>query len=106
MHIRKKDFFVFADECEIPKVSAEKMIAKIVSLRSKYQELCEGSLLLPHLKERFSELIDARCDVQALKLLHINQVCILQTDERGGLRTHTASFRITLFLQTMRQSGI
>ena len=39
------------------------MIAKIVSLRSKYQELCEGSLLLPHLKERFSELIDARCDV-------------------------------------------
>ena len=63
MHIRRKDFLVFADECEIPKVSAEKMIAKIVSLRSKYQELCEGSLLLPHLKERFSELIDARCDV-------------------------------------------
>lgn len=62
-HIRKKDFFVFAEECEIPKTSAEKMIAKIVSLKSKYQERCDNSLLSQHLKERFSELIEKRCKV-------------------------------------------
>lgn len=60
-HIRKKDFFVFAEECEIPKTSAEKMIAKIVSLKTDYQEMCNGSLLSQHLKERFSELIEKRC---------------------------------------------
>ncbi len=60
-HIRRKDFFVFAEECGIPQTSAEKMIAKIVSLQSEYQELCDGSLLPPHLKKRFSELIEERC---------------------------------------------
>lgn len=60
-HIRKKDFFVFAEECEIPKTSAEKMIAKIVSLKSKYQEMCDSSLLSQQLKERFLELIEKRC---------------------------------------------
>ena len=62
-HIRKKDFFVFAEECEIAKTSAEKMIAKIVSLKPKYQELCANSLMSPPLKERFSELIEKRCKV-------------------------------------------
>ncbi|MBQ7646156.1 MAG: HipA domain-containing protein [Clostridia bacterium] len=62
-HIRKKDFFVFAEVCEVPKISAEKMIAKIVSLSSDYQELCGKSLLSQPLKERFSELIRKRCEV-------------------------------------------
>ena len=62
-NIRKKDFFVFAEECEISKASAEKMIAKIVSLSSDYQELCGKSLLSRQLKERFSELIRKRCEV-------------------------------------------
>ncbi|MCR4615494.1 MAG: HipA domain-containing protein [Clostridiales bacterium] len=64
-NIRKKDFFVFAEECDIPKTSVEKMIAKIVSLKSKYQELCCNSLLTPHLKERFSELMEKRCGTLA-----------------------------------------
>lgn len=62
-HIRRKDFFVFAEECKIPKSSVEKMIAKIVSLKSNYQDLCDDSLLSQHLKERFSELIEKRCQV-------------------------------------------
>ncbi|MBR6270581.1 MAG: HipA domain-containing protein [Lachnospiraceae bacterium] len=62
-HIRKKDFFIFAEKCEITKTSAEKMIAKIVSLKSKYRELCDSSLLSQHLKERFSVLIEKRCSV-------------------------------------------
>lgn len=62
-HICRKDFFVFAKECEIAKTSAEKMIAKIVSLKSKYLELCENSLLSQPLKERFSELLEKRCKI-------------------------------------------
>ena len=61
--IRKQDFFAFAEKCVIPGVSAEKMIAKIVSLKPKYQELCANSMLSPPLKERFSELIEERCRV-------------------------------------------
>ena len=62
-HISMKDFFVFAEQCGIPKTSAEKMTAKIVSLKPKYQELCADSLLSNQLKERFSELIENRCKV-------------------------------------------
>ena len=62
-HIRKKDFFVFAEECGISKASAEKMIAKIVSMKPKYIDMCNGSLLPDHLKERFSQLIEQRCRV-------------------------------------------
>ena len=62
-HIRKKDFFVFAEECGISKASAEKMIAKIVSMKPKYIDMCNGSLLPDHLKERFAELIEQRCKV-------------------------------------------
>ncbi len=61
-HIRKKDFLVFAQECGIAKISAEKMTAKILSMKPVYQEMCENSLLSPHLKERFSELIEKRCE--------------------------------------------
>lgn len=60
-HIRKKDFFAFAEECEISKASAEKMIAKIVSMKPKYIDMCNGSLLPDLLKERFAELIEQRC---------------------------------------------
>ena len=62
-HIRKKDFFVFAEECGISKASAEKMIAKIVSMKPKYIDMCNGSLLPDHLKERFAELIEQRCRI-------------------------------------------
>ena len=62
-HIRKKDFFVFAEGCEISKASAQKMIAKIVSMKPKYIDMCNGSLLPDHLKERFAELIEKRCRV-------------------------------------------
>lgn len=62
-HIRKKDFFVFAEECGISKASAEKMIAKIISMKPKYIDMCNGSLLPDHLKERFAELIEQRCRV-------------------------------------------
>lgn len=62
-HIRKKDFFVFAKGCGISKASAEKMIAKIVSMKPKYIDMCNGSLLPDRLKERFAALIEQRCKV-------------------------------------------
>jgi len=61
--IRKKDFFIFAEECKIAKTSAEKMIERIVSLKRNYQVLCENSFLSQPLKERFSELIENRCKI-------------------------------------------
>ena len=60
-NIRKKDFIVFADECGIAKTSAEKMIAKIVSMKNKYIEMCASSLLPDHLKSAFAGLIVNRC---------------------------------------------
>ena len=61
--IRKKDFFVFAEECGITQASAEKMIEKIVSMKQTYLDLCETSLLSKRLKEQFAELIEKRCGV-------------------------------------------
>lgn len=61
--ICKKDFFVFAEECEITKVSAEKMIAKIISLKPIYMALCDDSFLSDRLKKQFAELIEKRCKI-------------------------------------------
>lgn len=62
-NIRKKDFLAFADASGISKVSAEKMIAKIVSMETQYLQMCDASLLPPHLKKRFAELITERCNI-------------------------------------------
>lgn len=60
MNIRKKDFFVFADECDISRNSAEKMISKLVSMKPKFIAMCNDSLLPEDLKERFVLLIEER----------------------------------------------
>lgn len=62
-NIRKKDFYAFAYKCGIPKISAEKMIKKVVSLKEKYKSMCLDSLLSNNLKENFLRLIDERCDI-------------------------------------------
>lgn len=62
-NIRKKDFYAFAYKCGIPKISAEKMINKVVSLKEKYKSMCLDSLLADHMKESFSGLIDERCAI-------------------------------------------
>ena len=62
-NIQKKDFYAFAYKCDIPKISAEKMIKKVVSLKEKYKSMCLESLLLDDMKESFSCLIDERCAI-------------------------------------------
>lgn len=63
MNIRRKDFLVFADECGIPRSSAERMIAMLVSKKKKFIGMCNDSLLPIHLKESFAYLIEERTSV-------------------------------------------
>lgn len=60
-HIRKKDFLIYAEQCGISKKSAEKMIYKIISMKSDYLKMCNSSLLPDYMKNRFTELIERRC---------------------------------------------
>ncbi len=60
MNVRKKDFLIFADKCGISRISAEKMIAKLVSMQDKYIEMCKISLLPEHLKSDLISLIEER----------------------------------------------
>ena len=62
-NLRKKDFLVFADACGIQKNAAEKMIAKVLSMKERYLLLCEESLLPVHLKERFAALMEKRSSI-------------------------------------------
>ena len=59
----KKDFLVFADACGIQKNAAEKMIAKVLSMKERYLLLCEESLLPDRLKQRFAALMEKRCSI-------------------------------------------
>lgn len=63
MNIRKKDFLVFADECDISRSSAEKMINKLVSMKSMFIAMCSESLLPEDLKEQFVLLIEERSKI-------------------------------------------
>lgn len=62
-NIRKKDFLIFADECNISRTSAEKMIAKIVSMKETFISMSDESLLPEYLKERLNTLIEERTGV-------------------------------------------
>ncbi len=62
-NLRKKDFMVFADACGIQKNAAEKMIAKVLSMKERYLLLCEESLLPDRLKQRFAALMEKRCSI-------------------------------------------
>lgn len=62
MNLRKKDFLVFAESCGISKVSAEKMMAKLVSFAPKFIAMCEESFLPDRLKENLHTLILNRAE--------------------------------------------
>lgn len=63
MNIRRKDFLIFADECDISRNSAEKMIAMLVSKEETFIDMCKVSLMPEHLKERLINLIEKRIGV-------------------------------------------
>ena len=62
-NLRQKDFLIFADECGIPRSSAEKMIKKIISLKLKFTTMCNESLLPVDMKERLNSLIVERAKI-------------------------------------------
>jgi len=61
--LRKKDFILFAEKCDISKISAEKMIKKLVLLEPKLITMCQESLLPEDLKESFITLIQERIQI-------------------------------------------
>ena len=62
-NIRKKDFFLFAENIGITKDTAQKMITKLVSQKDMLQSMCMESYLPNHLKTSFSEFIEKRCSI-------------------------------------------
>lgn len=62
-NIRRKDFFLFAENIGITTDTAQKIIAQIVAQKDKLQLMCMESYLPNHLKTSFSELIEKRCSV-------------------------------------------
>ena len=53
-NIRRKDFLLFAQSCEIPACAAEKMIDKLCALKSKFLLSCEECYLTDEKKEKMS----------------------------------------------------
>lgn len=62
-NLRQNDFLTFADECGIPRSSAEKMIKRLVLLKPKFAETCNESLMPESMKERLNTLMDERIAV-------------------------------------------
>jgi serine/threonine-protein kinase HipA len=62
-NIRKKDFFLFAENLGITENAAQKMITHLVAQKDMLQSMCMESYLPDLLKKSFSELIEKRCSV-------------------------------------------
>ena len=64
-HLTKNDFLAFAAACGIDRAPAVKMIAKLVSLRPLFAQMCARSLLPSELSESLAALMETRCSVLA-----------------------------------------
>ncbi len=64
-NLRRKDFLVFAEQCNINRKAAEKMIEKLVSMQKQYEDLIAESLLPEVFKDNFLALLTKR--VEAIK---------------------------------------
>lgn len=62
-NIRKKDFYAFADNCEISGKSAEKMISGILKKHETLIEMITHSLLPEDMKKDFINLVNQRTEV-------------------------------------------
>lgn len=58
--INRKDFLLFAEEIGIEKVTAEKMLAKVVKEKENFLVMCDESYLSETMKGRLKELILTR----------------------------------------------
>ena len=62
-NIRKKDFISFAEKCDIPVKSAEKIIRKVCSLKEDFIKACDESYLSEMKKEEMKLLITCREEI-------------------------------------------
>jgi serine/threonine-protein kinase HipA len=62
-NLRKNDFYAFSTQCGLSKTVADRLIHKVISLKEKYIEMCNESLLPQNLKERLIDLINQRLKV-------------------------------------------
>lgn len=62
-NIRRKDFYVFADNAGIPATAAEKIISDVVLLEDTYVSMCKDSYLPDKLKVTLIDLIIARTNI-------------------------------------------
>ncbi len=62
-NIRKKDFMIFADSCNIDKHAAERMIKSVVSKKDAFVKMVSESLLDEDMKTAFTELIEKRVKI-------------------------------------------
>lgn len=60
-NLHKEDFLIFAENCGISNIAAEKMIEKIKSKENKLIEMCNESLMPDNLKSNLAQLIHNRC---------------------------------------------
>lgn len=61
--IKKKDFLLFAEKCDITDLAAEKMIRRLCSFEQKFHEECDKSYLSDELKEKTKILISERIEI-------------------------------------------
>ena len=61
--IKKQDFIALADKCDIKEIAAEKMIAKMISLKDKFLAECDKSYLPKEYKEQTKTLITERIEI-------------------------------------------
>ena len=64
-NVRRKDFFIFADECGLSRISAEKMINLVVKNKDKMKKMCDESYIPEKMKSDFNHLIDERMVILA-----------------------------------------
>ena len=61
-NIRKNDFLRFAEQCNISRKSAKKMMANLIQKKDKFIEMCKESYLPPHMKDSLIKLIEERIE--------------------------------------------
>ena len=61
-NIRKNDFLKFAEQCNISRKSAEKMMANLIQKKDKFIEMCKESYLPPHMKDSLIKLMEERIE--------------------------------------------
>lgn len=59
-NIHRKDFLIFAADCGIAKLAAEKMIEQLIFMEPVFIDMCRNSLMPQDMKKAFIELVDKR----------------------------------------------